>query len=442
MIFSSSRKPSQSQQHLAQLELSCGELTNILNAVKASVAYIAFSPDGQIVDCNELFLDVTRYDRADVLGEHHRIFCDAGYADTQEYAQFWRERASGIPLRGTFKRLNRLGQRIYIEATYIPVKNAEGVVTQVIKLGNDVTELTIHANDRDSIYCAIDRSQAIIEFTPDGTILDANENFLGVMGYTLEQIAGKHHRMFCRDEFYRDHPHFWRELAQGEFRSGKYERLNSEGKSIWLEASYNPVFDENQQVVKIIKVAADISERVRQEEENITFAATISEETSQITQIAQQTLAEAVTTSDKVTQRVGSVAGVIEELSSNADAIHQMAIAIEEIAAQTNLLALNAAIEAARAGDAGRGFSVVADEVRNLAQRSQQTTDRIKTIVSTNASLMGSIVGQIDTVKESLENEIAKIALVSDGMQEIEHAVTRLSEHISGMTDHTGSDRV
>nr|WP_132291974.1 methyl-accepting chemotaxis protein [Marinobacterium mangrovicola] len=322
------------------------------------------------------------------------------------------------------------------------MKNAEGEVTQVIKLGNDVTELTIHANDRDSIYCAIDRSQAIIEFTPDGTILDANENFLGVMGYTLEQIAGKHHRMFCRDEFYRDHPHFWRELAQGEFRSGKYERLNAEGKSIWLEASYNPVFDENQQVVKIIKVAADISERVRQEEENITFAATISEETSQITQIAQQTLSEAVTTSDKVTQRVGSVAGVIEELSSNADSIHQMAIAIEEIAAQTNLLALNAAIEAARAGDAGRGFSVVADEVRNLAQRSQQTTDRIKTIVSTNASLMGSIVGQIDTVKESLENEIAKIALVSDGMQEIEHAVTRLSEHISGMTDQTGMERV
>ncbi|WP_424399126.1 methyl-accepting chemotaxis protein [Marinobacterium mangrovicola] len=149
-----------------------------------------------------------------------------------------------------------------------------------------------------------------------------------------------------------------------------------------------------------------------------------------------------MTTSDKVTQRVGSVAGVIEELSSNADSIHQMAIAIEEIAAQTNLLALNAAIEAARAGDAGRGFSVVADEVRNLAQRSQQTTDRIKTIVSTNASLMGSIVGQIDTVKESLENEIAKIALVSDGMQEIEHAVTRLSEHISGMTDQTGMERV
>jgi methyl-accepting chemotaxis protein len=271
---------------------------------------------------------------------------------------------------------------------------------------------------------------AVIEFLPDGQVLTANNNFLTVMNYRLEQVAGKHHRMFCDDEFYRNNNNFWRDLSSGQFKSGRFKRLDSRGNVIWLEASYNPIFDEQGHVYKIIKFASDITERVNATMQAVELAAATSEQTSQIASNAVVVLHDAVETSHQIAKQVQNASTLGGQLMAQSKNINDIVVTIRGIADQTNLLALNAAIEAARAGDAGRGFAVVADEVRKLASRTAEATAEITKVVQNNTGLISQIDGELSSITGIALHGEESINSVASGLEDVGSGVSRFVEMV------------
>ena len=420
MFFSRQKTdPNAAQLYAKDLAL----LENDLNAIRANIAFISFSPDGTVTDANKLFLDTMGYSYAEVVGKHHRIFCDKTYTGSSAYQQFWQQLNQGTPQMGTFTRLHKSGKAVYLQASYFPVLDDTGRVTKVLKLASDVTVDQLALRDKNAVLNALDKSLAVIEFAPDGAILTANDNFLQTMHYQLSQLTGQHHRMFCFDGFYRQHPDFWQRLSSGQVFAGRFERKDARGQSVWLEATYNPICDEQGKVYKVIKFASDISERVHSARQAVEVAAATSEQTSQITSNAVLVLNEAVETSARIASQLQQAASNGNELSQQAKNISDIVATIRGIAEQTNLLALNAAIEAARAGESGRGFAVVADEVRKLAGRTAEATAEIARVVHTNTELIKTIDTQLNAISAIAEQGQHGIQEVAAGIADVGQGV-------------------
>lgn len=236
---------------------------DIADAVKSSQAVIRFNPDGTIRDANQVFLDVMGYTRDEVVGKHHRMFVPAQQRDSAEYREFWASLRRGNTLTRIFRRLRRDGSDIWLQASYIPTRNRNGDVAGIVKIATDVTERVL----RDATFAgqveAIGKSMAVIEFDLDGTILTANRNFLDAMGYSLEEIRGRHHRMFVAeaDAGSAEYKQFWQSLSDGRFSEGEYRRIAKGGREVWIQASYNPIRDLDGKPFKVIKFASDITER-------------------------------------------------------------------------------------------------------------------------------------------------------------------------------------
>ena len=214
-------------------------------AIRKSQAVIEFSMDGTILDANDNFLKALGYTLDEVKGKHHSIFVDEAYRQSGDYREFWAKLNRGEYVANEFKRIGKGGKEVWIQASYNPIMDLNGKPFKVVKYATDITQQKLTNADYSGQIAAIGKSQAVIEFKMDGTILTANDNFLKTLGYTLDEVKGKHHSMFV-EEAYRQSPdyrEFWAKLNRGEYQAAEYKRIGKGGKEVWIQASYNPIMD-------------------------------------------------------------------------------------------------------------------------------------------------------------------------------------------------------
>ena len=441
-----------------------------IEALGKSQATIEFNLDGTIITANDNFLKTLGYKLSEIEGKHHSIFVDPAERDAPEYAAFWKDLASGTYRADEFKRIAKDGSEVWIQASYNPIAGANGELMKVVKFATDITAQKKHNADIQGQIDAINGSQAVIHFEMDGTITDANPLFCGALGYELEEIVGKHHRIFVEEDYLNsaEYKKFWSELGKGKFQTGEFKRIGKSGDEVWIQATYTPIFDPNGNPFKVVKFATDrtaqvarrleidqiavnltqslgdITGSVRSVEQQANSAATASEQTSHTVQTVASATEEFTASVTEVAQSMAaSKDAVVEavkeleaantettELSTAATSMNDIVEIIDQIANQINLLSLNATIEAARAGDAGKGFAVVASEVKSLASQVGSATETITGQISNIQGVADGMVTRLQGINKMFDEVHGAIANIAGAVEEQSATTSEISSSV------------
>lgn len=404
------------------------QLSYLWTAINRVQAVIEFDLDGCVIGANQNFLGVSGYELGEIQGRHHRMFCEANHVKTPEYRNFWANLGRGEFESGVYKRVAKGGREFWLQASYNPIFDEAGKVVKVVKFATDITDAKVRDAEYAGKIAAIDRSQGVIEFDTEGNVLMANANFLALLGYTLKEVQGKHHRMFCEQEtiLRPEYSEFWSRLSRGEFQSDRFLRIGKFGQKVWIQATYNPVFDADGRIVKVVKFATDITAGVKREQdilakakamdeavvELVTAIEAIAEGTKESGMLANRTQTE----SEQGSEALGELMESMLAIQKSSTDVCEIVKVIGELAGQTNLLAFNAAIEAARAGAQGVGFAVVAEEVRRLAEKSAESTRAITRLIEDS-------VARVTAGNDVSKRAAAAFRLISGGVEKTTRSI-------------------
>lgn len=381
-----------------------------LSAISKAQAVVEFNLDGTVITANENFLKTMRVKLEDIVGKHHRQFCLPEHAESDSYRQFWHKLSRGEFDSGEYKRVNGIGQEVWLQATYNPIFDAAGKPFKIVKYAADVTLSRMQSAEFHAKVSAIDKAQAVIEFDLEGHVLRANENFLAVMEYDLEEILGEHHRMFCEADYAATpaYKKFWQKLGRGEFDTGRYKRIGNHGKVVWIQATYNPVLDLDGRPYKVVKFAVDITRQVELEQEVARKAASDGDK-----------IAKLLDSVGRAAQ--GDLTGVL--VIDGDEPIDRLASGVQKMI--TDLRGVIGEVVAAAGG--------LASSASHIAERSNA--------VAAGAQSLGSTVQQMNTSIEGLTLSINSIAgnsrnadqLAKATQHEAELGATAVSKSIEAM---------
>jgi methyl-accepting chemotaxis protein len=389
-------------------------------AINSANVQIEFDGQGNILGASDLFVKAMKYGSAsEFIGQHHRIFCDADYVKSKDYEIFWNNLRNGTAQVGQFRRIAKDGSDVWIQANYTPVKDENGIVTRVVKLASDITEQKLKNMDYEGQLQAIDKSNAVIEFNMDGTVITANDNFLGVLGY---QIKGKHHRMFVDAAYARgaEYDDFWRNLRNGEYLVGTYTRIDKRGKEVYIQASYNPILGADGKPVKVVKYALDMSEVIR---------VIKSLANGDLSMRCDESVDRGGLTAE-INKALDNLNGVMKNISEGSDVVAKSSELLQK-----------------RVDDMKRNTTEVATAVAQMAKgaqdQAQKTDDSSKLVnhVMTAANEMDKKANLITSAAEkgldsSMEG-LKTIKVLVDNMAEIKESAGQTSQSIQVLTKRT-----
>lgn len=392
------------------------EALRLIEALSRSQAIIEFAMDGTILSANANFLAVMGYEAHEIVGRNHAMLVGDDHANSIQYRDFWDALRRGEYQASEFRRLGRGGKQVWIQASYDPILDKAGNPFKVIKVATDVTQTKLAGADARGQLDAISKSQAVIEFTPEGTILRANKNFCSAVGYSCEEIVGRHHRMFVSTDYaasaeYRE---FWDRLAEGQYQASEYLRIGKGGRQVWIQASYNPIFDFNGRIVKVVKYATDITARKTAvntlgsqlarlskgdltatiegtfdgdlEDVRLAFNTTVNEFSGIITRLRQMSGALRIATSD-----------IVSGANDLSDRTNKQAAAIEQTSAAMEQLAAAVVDNARRAQEAREGSNGASRTAKESGDAMEQANRAMESI-SASSTKISSIIGMIDDI--------------------------------------------
>nr|WP_028693609.1 methyl-accepting chemotaxis protein [Pseudomonas cremoricolorata] len=421
---------------LADREAELARAQQLLGLMEQAGIFLRLDADYRVIECNPAFTQAIGSDAAQVLGKRLSELVPGYVSKLACFRNFAKAVADGVAVRDDYRFLRAGNQLAWLRLTWHPLRDERGTLREVVGYGSDVSTQVSLARENQELLDALLRSTAAIQFDLAGTVLDANEQFLHSMGYSLTQVVGKHHRMFCDPEYVASpaYSDFWKTLNSGQYVRGRFKRLDSRGRDVWLEASYNPVNDAEGNLIRVVKFASVVTDQVHRENE-IKRAAQMALEVSTRTDLSASEGAsvvdQAVSTMQNVSQQMQSASVTIEALGKQSVVISSIVQTIGGIASQTNLLALNAAIEAARAGEQGRGFAVVADEVRQLAARTSKATEEIVGVVAQNQTLASQAIVDIENSQSSAALGLSYASQAGVSISDIKHGARQVVQAIN-----------